>query len=193
MEFKQSCLLTLKSVFVNTKVTWKASHEDRLFQVLTFLYCPNSRTSPPFVIYSKLSMVCVHLQIHSRLIPDQISGTSTPVPWVPLLPSDLVPEIILSICPYTLELPPGGNCPVQVFVILQDGCSFPSCVIFGCIILFCLVLFSLPFSLLFFSLFSVCPLFLFCLVYLGIPLIYCSSILGFAWLQAECYNKSISK
>ena len=109
------------------------------FPSRTFLYCLNVVISPPSVICSKLSMICVHLQIHSSLIPVLISGTSTPVPWIPLLPSDLVPEIILSIYPYALELPPWGNCPVQVFVILQEGCSFPSCVIIVCLILFCLV------------------------------------------------------
>ena len=137
------------------------SHGRHLMKIFfssrTFLYCPNAVTSPPSIICSKLSMMCVHLQIHSSLNPVLISGTSTPVPWIPLLPSDLVPEIILSICPHTLELPPGGNCPVQVFVILQNGCSFPSCVIIVCLI-FCLILFSLPFSLLLFSQFSVCPL-----------------------------------
>ena len=118
------------------------------FDALTFFYCPNVVTSPPSVICLKLSMICIHLQIHSSLIPDLISGTSTPVPWIPFLSSDLVPQIILPICSYALELPPGGNCPMQVFVILQDGCSFPSCVIIVCLILLCLVLFSLPFFLL---------------------------------------------
>ena len=105
-------------------------------------------TSPPSVICSKLSVMCVHLQIHSSLIPVLISGTSTPVPWIPLFALWHCPRDHLSICPYALELPPWGNRPVQIFVILQDGCSFPSCVIIVCLILFCLVQFSLPFSLL---------------------------------------------
>ena len=108
-------------------------------------------------------------------------------PGSPFLPADLVPEIVLSICPYALELPPWGNCPVQVFVFLQNGCSFPSCVICVCFILFCLVLFNLPYSLLFLVIFLSVP-FVFWLVYLGTPLVYCSSILGFAWLHAECYK-----
>ena len=54
------------------------------FPSRTFLYCLNVVTSPPSVIYSKLSMICVHLQIHSSLIPVLISGTSTPGPWIPL-------------------------------------------------------------------------------------------------------------
>ena len=79
-------------------------------------------------------------------------------PGSPFLPSDLVPEIILSIWPYTWELSPGGNCPVQVchpsrwlFIPIS------SCVIIVCFVLFCLILFSLPYSLLRFSHFSVCP------------------------------------
>ena len=64
-------------------------------------------------------------------------------PGYPFSPADLGQEIFLSICPYALELSPWENCPVQVFVILQDGCSFPSCVIIVCFIWFCLVLFTL--------------------------------------------------
>ena len=54
------------------------------FPSRTFLYCLNVVTSPASVICSKLSMICVHLQIHSSLIHVLISGTSTPVPWIPL-------------------------------------------------------------------------------------------------------------
>ena len=53
------------------------------FPSRTFLYCLNVVTSPPSVICSKLSTICVHLQIHSSLISVLISGTSTPVPWIP--------------------------------------------------------------------------------------------------------------
>ena len=81
------------------------------------------------------------------------------------LPDLTCPEIILSICPYALELPPWGNCPVQVFVILQDGCSFPSCVIIVCLILFCLVKFSLPFSLLLIVIFLSVPFFILFVVF----------------------------
>ena len=140
---------------------------------------PSVQNCPWFVFFSK------SIQASS---PSQSPEPQLLCPGSLFLPSDLVPEIILSICPYALELPPWGNCPVQVIVILQDGCSFPSCVIIVCLILFCLVSLVCHLPCYFLFIFLSVSFFLFCLVYLGIPLIYCSSVLGFAWLQAECYK-----
>ena len=106
------------------------------------------------------------------------------------LTSDLVPEIILSICPYALELPPGGNCPVQVFVILQDGCSFPSCVqslsVPSCFVWSCLVC---HFPCCFLFIFLSVPFFILFGVF-GHPFDLLFISIGFclAWLQAECYK-----
>ena len=122
------------------------------FSSLTFLYCPNIVVSPPSVIYSKLSMVSVHLQIYLSLIPDQISRISTPVTWIPLFFFHLTLSK-RSFYPYALHF----GTTSQVFVILQDSCSLPSCVIFVYLILFYLVLFSLPFFLFLFNHFSVRP------------------------------------
>ena len=120
------------------------SHRKHLMNIficsLAFLHCPNVVTSPPSVIYTKLSMVCVNCQIHSNLIPSQTSGTSTPVHWIPLLAAWLCPRHRFIHMPLRFGTTSWGNCPVQVFVFLQDGCSFPSCVIFVCFILSCLVL-----------------------------------------------------
>ena len=105
------------------------------------------------------------------------------------LPSDLVSEIFLSLCPYTLELSPHGNRPVLIFAILPDSCLHSSVVVVFAPFRFvwsCLIFNStcwFPFVLGFVLVPS-----LFCLVYLGIPLIYCS-ILGFAWLLPNVINK----
>ena len=136
---------------------WK--HPMKIFfSSPTLLYCPNVVDIATLCYLFKIVLIWIQRRILSTLMPDQISGTSTLMPWIPLFALALVPKIISCIHLYALELPPSGNCPVQVFVFLQDGCSLPSCVIIACFILVCLVLFSLPYSLLLFSHFSVCPL-----------------------------------
>ena len=88
------------------------------------------------------------------------SSTWMTYTFLTLLPIVHSSEIILSIYPYPLELllSPKENCPVQVFVIFQDCCLFPSGVIIVCFILFCLVQFSLARSFLLFIHISDCPL-----------------------------------
>ena len=62
------------------------SHGNHLMMIFssspTFHFCPNVVTSLPFVIFTKLFVLCVPRQIHSGPIQDQISGTSTRVPWL---------------------------------------------------------------------------------------------------------------
>ena len=56
-------------------------------------------------------------------------------------------------------------------------CHFPCCCCFCCCCFFLVIILSVQFFLFFLG-----------GVYLGIPLIYCSSILGSVWRQAECYK-----
>ena len=136
-------------------------HLLKIFPSRTFLHFPNVMTFPPSVICSKLSMICVHLQIHSSLIPVLISRTSTPVPWIPLF--------AIWPCPrdHFIHMPLHFGTTSRRKLSSASLCH-PSWQLFNtilcnhCLIFFCLVLFSLPISLLLFSKFSDCPsLFLF--------------------------------
>ena len=165
----------------------------RISSSRTFLDFLNVMPSPPSVIYSKLSMACVHHRFNLSLIPGKPPESRLLCPGSPFLRADLVPEIIFIHTPLRFgitvqwKLSCAGLClpSKRLFTPILCNLCLLHLALFGPIkFLLLLVAFVL------FLFFLFAPLFFlsFCLGLLGIPLIHCSSILGFAWLHAECYK-----
>ena len=82
-----------------------------LFSSLTFLYCPSVMTSPPLSSIQNCPWFVFIFKSIQASSPTKFPELQLLCPASPCLSSDLIPEIILSIWPYALELPPRGNCP----------------------------------------------------------------------------------
>ena len=98
--------------------SWKASHEVLLLK----------SDLPPLSKCRNITTLCHLFKIVHGLCssPNPFQPHPQPNLWEPqllcpgspFLPADLVPDIILSICSYTLELSSRGYCPVQVSFFL---------------------------------------------------------------------------
>ena len=144
----------------------------------------------PSVIYSIFFMVCVHLQIHSSFKKKSTEPLLLS-PGSPLLPSDLVSEIIYPYAP-TLwnylpeELSSASLCHLSRWLLIPILCNrcLPQLVLFGPVYL----------SLLFLSHFSVCsPLFYFILFgVFGHPFNLLFINIGLCLASCKCYKYIIS-
>ena len=171
--------------------SWKGLHEHLLLKS-DFLYCPNVLTLPRSVIFTKLSIIKYSPNPY-QLQPQQTLGTLTPVLWVN--PFDVWPCLrdLSAAMPRHLESRPGEivQCgslsPFKVSVHSRCSCVCLILVCFAafsfsycssgsfCVFVFVFVFVSVPSS--------------FCLVNLGIPVIYYLSILSFAWLLPEVIDE----
>ena len=134
-------------------------------------------------------MISVHHQFHSSLIPSQTSRTSSSVPCVPLFASWPFPrDCFIYDAPTLWNYTSLGKLFSASVCLPLRWLFIPGFIpIFVCFKLFCLVMFR--FSMLTVALSSFYHLFFF-ILFLDIHLIYFRSILGLAWLRAECYKKA---